>query len=169
MSLAKVMTYAKHMPSLPEPTATRGAVKPAEIRPAPLAAELRVAIMRTARKVRQQKSSEAITTGQYSVLAWLDNRGPLTPRELADLEHVQPPSMSRTVNALVDAGLVERAGHPDDRRQVLVAITEAGAREVKETRRRRDAWLAKQLAGLDAHERECLAEATQILKRVIAP
>jgi DNA-binding MarR family transcriptional regulator len=144
-------------------------VKPVDTRPAPLAAELRVAVMRTARKVRQQRSSEAITDGQYSVLAWLDKHGPLTPRELADREHVQPPSMSRTVNALVEAGLVERAGHPDDGRQVLVALTEAGAREVKETRRRRDAWLAKQLAGLDADERAVLAEATQILRRVITP
>ena len=168
MSLAKVMTYAKDMPSQTGAGA-RDAVKPVDTRPAPLAAELRVAVMRTARKVRQQRSSEAITDGQYSVLAWLDKHGPLTPRELADREHVQPPSMSRTVNALVEAGLVERAGHPDDGRQVLVALTEAGAREVKETRRRRDAWLAKQLAGLDAHERAVLAEATQILRRVITP
>ncbi len=164
------MTYANDMPSPSESaTARSGALKPADIRPAPLAAELRVAVMRTARKVRQQRSSEAISTGQYAVLAWLDKLGPLIPRELADYEQVQPPSMSRTINALVEAGLVERAGHPDDRRQVLVALTEAGAREVKETRRRRDAWLAKQLAGLDAHERAVLAEATQILRRVIAP
>ncbi|MFP5347555.1 MAG: MarR family winged helix-turn-helix transcriptional regulator [Actinomycetes bacterium] len=162
------------MPSPPHSetaTSTSGrpaAVPIADMRPAALAAELRVALMRSVRKIRQQRSSDVITDAQYSVLAWLDKRGPLTPRELADFDHVQPPSMTRTVNCLAQAGLVERAGHPDDGRQVLVSLTEAGAQEVKETRRRRDAWLARQLAELEPREREVLAEAAQILRRVIA-
>jgi DNA-binding MarR family transcriptional regulator len=169
------MTYAKHMPSASHvstearSSAKPASVKPVETRPAPLAAELRVALMRAVRKIRQQRSSNVITDGQYSVLAWLDRHGPLTPRELAEREQVQPPSMTRTVNALVEAGLVGRTGHPDDGRQILVAITEAGTQEVKETRRRRDAWLAKKLAGLDQREREVLAEAGQILVRVVGP
>ena len=76
--------------------------------------------------------------------------------------------MSRTLNALEEAGLVSRTAHPDDRRQVLVAITDAGAREVRETRRRRDAWLAQRLASLPAEEREILARAAEILLRVVA-
>jgi DNA-binding MarR family transcriptional regulator len=143
------------------------AVRP-QCRPAPLAADLRVALMRSVRRIRAEKSSEAISSGQYSVLAVLDTRGPMTPRELAEHEQVQPPSMTRTVNALEDAGLVSRAAHPDDRRQVLVAITDAGTREVRETRRRRDAWLAQRLAGLSAEEREVLARAGEILLRVVA-
>jgi DNA-binding MarR family transcriptional regulator len=124
--------------------------------------------MRSARRLRQEKSSEAITAGQYSVLAYLDNRGPMTPRELAEHEQVQPPSMTRTVNALAEAGLVTRADHPEDGRQVLVAITEAGANEVRETRRRRDAWLAKRLADLPPEDRATLARAAEILMRVVA-
>jgi DNA-binding MarR family transcriptional regulator len=124
--------------------------------------------MRSVRRIRAEKSSDAISSGQYSVLAVLDTRGPMTPRELAEHEQVQPPSMTRTVNALEEAGLVSRAAHPDDRRQVLVAITDAGTREVRETRRRRDAWLAQRLAGLSAEEREVLARAGDILLRVVA-
>lgn len=169
MSLAKVMTYAKDMPTPSDHRTAASGAPSAETRPAALAAELRVALMRSVRRIRQQRSSEVITDGQYSVLAQLDKHGPLTPRELATREHVQPPSMSRTVNCLVEAGLVERTGHPDDGRQILVALTDAGAKEVMETRRRRDAWLAKQLAGLGDDERRVLAEATQILRRVIAP
>lgn len=93
---------------------------------ASLATDLRVALMRTARRLRVEKSSEAITDAQYSVLASLDCDGAQTPRSLADREHVQPPSMTRIVNALVEAGLVTRTDHPDDGRQVLVEITEAG-------------------------------------------
>jgi DNA-binding MarR family transcriptional regulator len=76
--------------------------------------------------------------------------------------------MTRTVNALAEAGLVTRADHPEDGRQVLVAITEAGANEVRETRRRRDAWLAKRLADLPPEDRATLARAAEILMQVVA-
>ena len=139
----------------------------AACRPAPLAADLRVALMRAVRRIRQEKSSDAISSGQYAVLAVLEKEGPSTPRELADHENVQPPSMTRTVNALVEAGLATRTAHPDDGRQVLVAVTDAGAREVRETRRRRDAWLAQRLAALTPEEREVLARAAEILRKVV--
>ena len=162
------MTYANHMTQASDvSTEALPQVKPAQCRPAPLAAELRVALMRSVRRIRQQRSSQALTDGQYSVLAALF-RSPHTPRELADREHVQPPSMTRTINALEEAGLVQRADDPDDRRQVIVALTEQGRQEVKETLRRRDAWLAQQLAKLEPEERAVLAQAVEIMRRVIA-
>jgi len=174
------MTYAKDMTTIsPEagaptaaPTAARpasGAARPAsaaECRPGTLAGELRVALVRSVRRLRLERSSEEITDGQYSVLAALSKLGPLTPGDLAEREHVQPPSMTRTVARLVEVGLVSRAEHPTDRRQVLVTITEAGEREVRETRRRRDAWLAQRLAALTPAERATLAEAAEILRRI---
>ena len=113
-----------------------------------------------------ERSSTEITDAQYSVLHALAKLGPLTPGVLADREHVQPPSMTRTVSALVVVGLVARNEHPTDRRQVLVTITAAGEQEVRETKRRRDAWLAKRLADLTLAERATLAEATEILRRI---
>jgi DNA-binding MarR family transcriptional regulator len=144
----------------------RGAVS---CRPALLAAELRIALMKSVRRLRNERSDESLTDGQYSVLAWLESHGPLTPRELADHEHVQPPSMTRTLNALVEAGLVTRTEHPADRRQVLVAVNDAGVTVVKETRRRRDEWLTRRLAALAPADREVLARATEILHRMVAP
>jgi DNA-binding MarR family transcriptional regulator len=131
-----------------------------------LAAELRTAIMRTSRRLRQERSTDDVTPGQYSVLAVLDHHGPCTPRELAAHEKVQPPSMTRTVAALGDLGLVQRTEHPTDGRQVLVALSEQGRVVVRETRRRRDAWLARRLAELTPAERDTLAEAAAILQRV---
>ncbi len=142
-------------------TATRRAI-------APLAVELRRAIMRTSRRIRQERSIDDVTPGQYSVLAGLDVHGPLTPRELASHEKVQPPSMTRTLAALEELGLLSRTDHPTDGRQVLMALTAAGSQVVKETRRRRDAWLAKRLAELSADERETLHRAAEILARVAA-
>jgi DNA-binding MarR family transcriptional regulator len=122
--------------------------------------------MRTSRRLRQERSTDDVTPGQYSVLAVLDRHGPCTPRELAAHEKVQPPSMTRTVGALADLGLVGRTEHPTDGRQVLVALTEQGRVVVRETRQRRDAWLARRLAELTPAERGALAEAAAILQRV---
>ena len=142
------------------------AVPAAASRPGTLAGDLRVAVTHAVRLIRQQRSSEQITDGQYAVLATLSCEGPMTPSALADDQHVQPPHMSRTINALVDAGLVQRGEHPTDGRQVLVRITEAGQDEVRETRRRRNEWLAGRLARLTPDERVVLAQASVLLRRV---
>lgn len=141
-------------------------VPAAQCRPAPLATELRVALTRAVRRLRWERSSDRITDGQYSVLAALSNSGPMTPSALAERERVQPPPMTRTVNHLAEAGLVRRDPHPTDGRQVLVSITPAGEAEVRETRRRRTEWLARRLAELTPAERETLAAATTILRRI---
>ncbi|MBO1752196.1 MarR family transcriptional regulator [Actinotalea sp. BY-33] len=144
-------------------------VSGAACRPASLAGDLRVALTHTVRRLRMERSDETITDGQYAVLAALSNRGAMTPSALAEHEHVQPPPMTRTLNALVAAGLVQREEHPTDRRQVLMSITEAGEAEVRETRRRRNAWLADRLAELDPAEREVLAQAAVLLRKLVAP
>ena len=138
-----------------------------ECRPAPLASELRVATTLLVRRLRWERSSDAISDGQYGVLAALSTHGPMTPTALAEDQHVQPPPMTRTINALVEAGLVRRDPHPSDRRQVLVSVTDAGEAEVRETRRRRTEWLAQRLARLSPEERETLARAARILRTVV--
>jgi DNA-binding MarR family transcriptional regulator len=122
--------------------------------------------MRASRRLRAEKSDTDLSDGQLSVLALLEREGPRTPREIAAYERVQPPSLTRTVTALLDLGLVTRTEHPVDRRQVLVAATEAGVATVRETRRRREAWLSRRLAALTPAERDVLARATQILKEI---
>lgn len=139
----------------------------AECRPSGLAAELRVLILRSARRLRAEHTA-GITDAQYAVLAVLSVHGPLTPGDLAEREGVQPPSMTRTVAALTEQGLVERAANPEDRRQVRVTLTDAGRAVVRETRSRRDAWLARRLAELTPAEREVVAQATAILTRIVA-
>lgn len=133
---------------------------------ASLAAEVRLAVMHTSRRLRLERSSEDITPGQFTVLAVLDRHGPLTPRELANHEKVQPPSMTRTLAGLLELGLVSRTEHPTDGRQVVMALTRRGKAEILQTRRRRDAWLAKRLAQLDPAERDVLAQAATILAKV---
>jgi DNA-binding MarR family transcriptional regulator len=134
-------------------------------RPA-LAGELRASIMMAARRIRSQRGEVGLSDPQYTVLVWLTKKGSLTPGQLAELERIQPPSMTRTVNGLVELGLVAKHEHPTDGRQVVVSLTEAGKAEVRETRRRRDVWLTKQLSTLTPDERATLAEATELLRRI---
>jgi DNA-binding MarR family transcriptional regulator len=131
-----------------------------------LTTDLRLACMRISRRVRFESTAE-VAPHQYSVLIRLDEQ-PRTPRELADIERVSPPSMTRTVASLVELGLVDRADDPTDGRQVILSLTEAGRRTVRDTRRRRDQWLAVRLEKLSDDERRLLVEATALLGRVAA-
>ena len=129
--------------------------------------ELRIAVMRLSRRLRQERTETELSGSQMSTLGWISTEGPLTIGRLAELERVTAPSMNRTVNWLVDAGYVTRSTDDDDRRKVLVTTTESGEAIIRETRRRRDAWLAKRFAALDPAERQVLVEATTILGRII--
>lgn len=139
-----------------------------ERRQAALGRELRIAVGRTARRLRRERGEADLPEGQFMVLAVLSLHGPLTPGALAEHERVRPPSMTRAVNALVTLGMVEKDEHPTDGRQVVVRLTEKGAAEVHETRRRREEWLEAQLAGLTAQERQTLAQACELLSRIAA-
>ncbi|WP_430647932.1 MarR family winged helix-turn-helix transcriptional regulator [Agromyces sp. GXS1127] len=150
-------------------TLAQAPATPARARRAPLGAqstELRLAVMRLARRIRQERADTELSATQYSALAWTASEGPLTPGRLAELERVTPPSMNRTVNCLVESGLLVREGSPDDGRKVLLRTTDEGEAIVRETRRRRDAWLAKRFATLTPDERDTLAAATDILRRL---
>ncbi|WP_138417188.1 MarR family winged helix-turn-helix transcriptional regulator [Sinomonas gamaensis] len=133
-----------------------------------LAVELRVAIMRTSRVLRNQAGSDVVTPGQTTVLALLAKHGPQTMRQLADAERVQAPSMTRTVNALSAQNLVERTDSPSDGRQVVVALTAAGREVLEESRRLRSAWLAERLHDLSDADRAIMHRASEILLEMTA-
>ncbi|BCT74446.1 putative HTH-type transcriptional regulator [Sinomonas cyclohexanicum] len=133
-----------------------------------LASELRAAIMRTSRILRTQASGEAVSPSQITVLALLNKRGPLTMRQLADIEHVQAPSMTRTVNHLCEGGYVARAEHPTDGRQVVVSLTDIGRHVLEESRRLRAVWLAGRLEGLPPADRDTLHRAAELLLEMSA-
>lgn len=127
---------------------------------------VRDAITRLNRRLRQTRPIGDITIAQISALQSLDAAGALTPRELAEVERVQPPTMTRIVARLEERGLVQRTPHPTDGRQVILAPSPAGRELVGEYRRVRDEWLAQRLARLTADERDTLQRAAEILDRI---
>ncbi len=133
-----------------------------------LASALRISVARLSRRLRSERDpdSELLPVGQLSVLGALFRNGPSTVGELASLERVQPPSMTRTVNCLEEGGYVVRRKHETDKRQVVVALSEKGEEILAADRRRRDVWLAQRLRELTPDERNLLRKAAPILERL---
>jgi DNA-binding MarR family transcriptional regulator len=130
--------------------------------------ELRIAIQQVSRGIRNNRG-DAVSDSQLCVLVDLDLRGPLTPSELAALEHVTPPSMNRTVNGLEATGLVTRSKSTQDARKVIVELTPAAVDLLAETRRLRTAWFSRRLETLTAAEREALLAVAPILRKLVTP
>ncbi|MGH9166049.1 MAG: MarR family winged helix-turn-helix transcriptional regulator [Acidimicrobiales bacterium] len=135
---------------------------------AEMAARLRLSATRLARRLRQE-SGAGLTPSQLSALAVIDHHGPMTLGELAEMERVAPPSVTKVVAKLETEGLVSRTSDPDDRRMARVATSEQGAALIAESRRRKTAWLTDQITGLNPAERQRLAAALDVLDQLTGP
>lgn len=132
-----------------------------------VATELRFSVMRLRRRlVRERHPDNDLSLTAMAVLWVLHGRGDQTVGALASREQVRPPTMTRTVTALGERGLVERHDHPDDGRQVVVRITDAGREVVLLDAARRDRWLSRRLEELTGDERDILRRAAPILQRL---
>lgn len=133
------------------------------------AARLRLAIVRTARRLRQEAAGAAgeLTPTTASALASVERHGPLTPSELAEIERVKRPTATRTLRLLGEAGLVDRAADPADRRSALVSVTAAGRERLRRLRSRKNAYLARRMRDLPPSDVETLERAAAILEGIL--
>lgn len=129
--------------------------------------ELRLSCQRISRRVRYESTPFSAAPHQLAVLARLED-GPLPPGEIAELERVSAPSMTRTVNRLVDEGYAERAKHPTDGRIVLIGLTDAGRALIDEARHRQDLWVTSRLRRLTEEELALVPDVVAILGRIAA-
>ncbi len=130
---------------------------------------LRMAIVRTSRRLRQEAAgaSGQLTPTAVAALATVERHGPLTPSELAEIEHVKRPSATRTLRGLTEAGLVDRAPDPADGRSALVSVTPAGRERLRRLRGRKNAYLARRMRDLPAGDVAALERAAAILERML--
>lgn len=126
-------------------------------------------IGRLVRRMRAAAAQHELSLTEFAVLGRLGREGPTTTAELARAEGMRPQSMSAAVTALEERGLVGRKPHPSDGRQVSIALTERGAAVRSSTKDLKRAWLAQATARLDDEERQILARAGDILKRLLEP
>lgn len=132
-----------------------------------LANDLSLAVVRLARQLRFRRPDSPVSLTQLSALATLAKEGPMTPGALATRERVRPPSMTRVIASLVELGLVERSSHPDDRRQVLVAVSRAGEELFEAERRAGMEWLQGRLEKLKQEDRATLLAAADLMFAII--
>jgi DNA-binding MarR family transcriptional regulator len=136
-----------------------------------LATAMRISVSRLARRLRVERlglggTETVLSDIQLAALAALARHDSMTPGELAEHEKVQPPSMTRVIAVLEERGLVLRAPHATDRRQVVLTVTAEGRDLVQRVRRRREAWLAQRLQELSPEERQILRAAAPILEKI---
>ena len=131
-----------------------------------LASRLRLDISRMARRLRQEAGA-LLSPSQTAALVTIERHGPLTPSELAERERVQRPTVTRVLARLEEAGLVDRAADPQDRRSSLLSISDDGRALLESARARKDAYLARRIDALEPADREALERAAALLERML--
>src|SRR4051795_12921710 len=132
------------------------------------AARLRMAIVRTARRLRQEAAGTGgeLTPTAVAALATVERHGPLTPSQLAAIERIKRPTATRILRVLLEAGLIDRTPDPADGRSSLVGVNGAGRERLRRLRGRKNAYLARRMRDLTDEEVETLERATEILERM---
>lgn len=130
-----------------------------------LAAELRLAVTRLARVLRQ-RADAGVTPSMLSALTSIERLGPVTLGKLAAAEQVQPPSMTAIVARLEESRMVVRESDPEDRRVARVRVSPEGKRLLERTRSRKTAYLARALRTLGPEDRDVLERALPLLAKL---
>ncbi len=134
-----------------------------------LAARLRMAVVRTSRRLRQEAAGSRtdLTPTAMSALATVERHGPLTPSELAAIERIKRPTATRILRVLEEAGLVDRARDPSDGRSSLLSVNPAGRERLRRLRGRKNAYLARRMRDLPPEDLRTLERAAAILEQML--
>ena len=132
-----------------------------------LANRLRPVLLKLNRELRHEIHSLGVTGGQVSLLVQIKEHPGIGIRELAALERISVPGMSKFVARLEEASLVERAAVEGDQRRVGLTLTAAGHRVLRSVKSKRTAWLSARLRQLDADELEAIDAAIEPLRQLL--
>jgi DNA-binding MarR family transcriptional regulator len=135
--------------------------------PVAIANRLRPVLLKLNRHLRREIHSLGVTGGQASLLFTIQARPGIGVRELAALERMSAPGMSKYVGRLEAAGLVTRVPSADDRRRVGLHVTPEGERVLRSVKSRRTAWLAARLRDLSDDELAAIDDALESLAELI--
>jgi DNA-binding MarR family transcriptional regulator len=119
------------------------------------------------RRVKRGDEAAGLSAPRLSALSVVIYRGPISLTELAKAESVTAPTMTRLVQALVKAGLVEKSVDAEDNRAVLLRATEAGRQTLDVARARRLAALEELLSRLDHDDAVTVEHAVSVLEPLL--
>jgi DNA-binding MarR family transcriptional regulator len=140
--------------------------QPAETQNALAAADIRQGVTRLSRRLRGERPPGGLSSSKLSALSHLLRNSPATASEVAAADHQQPQSLTRVLAELERDRLITRTRDEHDRRQSLLAITEAGRQALRSDMTQRDDWLASALTSLTETERELLRLAARLMDRI---
>jgi DNA-binding MarR family transcriptional regulator len=132
-----------------------------------VADRLHSAAIHLLRRLRVADEALGISAPRLSALSVLVFAGPMRIGELARIEQVEPPTMTRLVDGLVRDGLASREPDPDDARAVRVRATPTGTRTLHRGRAQRVAALRDRLTSLSPAELRALGDGVDVLERVV--
>src|SRR6266545_6921266 len=132
-----------------------------------LANRLRPVLLKLNRELRHEIHSLGVTGGQVALLVQIKYHPGIGMRELAALERISVPGMSKFVTRLEEAGLVQRAPVEGDQRRVGLTLTAAGQKVLRSVKSKRTAWLADRLRQLDPDELEAIDAAIEPLAHLL--
>ncbi len=119
------------------------------------------------RGIRKEDAKSGVGPARLSALSVLVFAGPMRLTELAALEQVRPPTMTKVVAGLEGAGLVRRQADATDARAVRIEATARGTKLLQEGRRRRVQRLSRALQTLEVADVDTLARAAAIIERIV--
>ena len=132
-----------------------------------LANQLRPVLLKLNRELRREVHSLGVTGGQVALLVQIKQRPGIGMRELASLERMSVPGMSKFIAKLEEAGLVQRAAVAGDQRRVGLSLTAAGHKVLRSVKSKRTAWLSARLRQLDPDELEAIDRAIEPLAQLL--
>jgi DNA-binding MarR family transcriptional regulator len=128
---------------------------------------VRRGVTRLARRLRTERSADAISLSKLSVLGRLSRGGPLTASDIAGQERIQPQSLTRLLTDLEEQALITRAEDEQDRRQLLIEITPGGTELLIRDARQQAVWLGRAMSSLlSPVEQEVLRLAAQLMQQL---
>ena len=132
-----------------------------------LANRLQPVLLKLNRELRHEIHSLGVTGGQVSLLVQIKYHPGIGMRELAALERISVPGMSKFVARLEQGALVQRAPVAGDQRRIGLTLTAAGQRVLRSVKSKRTAWLADRLRQLDPNELEAIDAAIEPLVHLL--
>ncbi len=132
-----------------------------------IALKLRTTLRFLLRRAEDIRGPGSPARSEQSVLVWLDERGPMSPKALADAQKVRPQTVAQTLDSLARHKWTRRSPHPNDRRQILISLSPSGKKALEKGRNLRQTWLVGELKKLTSQERKTLSAALELLDRFI--
>jgi DNA-binding MarR family transcriptional regulator len=123
-------------------------------------------VLRLGRRLRAQRPADSVSLSALSLMAVLNEHGPMPAARLAEMQRLQPQSLTRLIQDLETRGLIARGPGPD-RRTLMLSLTEQGAAAFRYDIAARHRWLRDEIARtLDADDQILLAMAASVMLKL---